>query len=112
MKSVVSKTILMAFVCGMSFVSCTNKEKEEAALAQVVVANSSKDSIENEMVKVMDEINKNLDMIRDKQGMVANTPSAENISKKEEILHNISLINVWMLSLIFSSEWIHKTKDR
>lgn len=93
MKSLVNKTILAAFVLGMTLSSCSDKEKEEALMQQIQVSNSSKDSIENEMVKVMDEINKNLDLIRDKQGMVANTPSSEDISKKEEILHNISLIN-------------------
>lgn len=93
MKSLVNKTILAAFVLGMTLTSCSDKEKEEALMQQIQVSNSSKDSIENEMVKVMDEINKNLDLIRDKQGMVANTPSSEDISKKEEILHNISLIN-------------------
>jgi chromosome segregation ATPase len=93
MKSTIAKTLLLVLTTVIIHTSCTNKEKEEAALQQVQYANSSKDSLENEMVKVMDEINKNLDMIRDKQGMVANTPTAENISKKEEILHNISLIN-------------------
>lgn len=112
MKSVVSKTILLAFICGMGFTSCTNKEKEEEALQQVVVANSSKDSIENEMVKVMDEINKNLDMIRDKQGMVANTPSSENISKKDEILHNISLINALIEDNKYKMEQLTKQSKR
>jgi hypothetical protein len=93
MKSLIVKTLMFISVTGLLFSSCTNKEKEEAAMMQVQMANSSKDSLENEMVKVMDEINKNLDMIRDKQGIVANTPAAENISKKEEILHNIALIN-------------------
>jgi chromosome segregation ATPase len=93
MKSTIANKIAFAFIIGMLLSSCTNKEKEEAALQQVATISSSKDSIENEMVKTMDEINKNLDMIRDKQGMVANTSSAESISKKEEILHNISLIN-------------------
>lgn len=93
MKSMTKPFLTLALAAGMAFTACTNKEKEDAALQQVQVVTSSKDSLENEMVKVMDEINKNLDMIRDKQGMVANTPSTENISKKEEILHNISLIN-------------------
>lgn len=93
MKSSIKTALVLGITSVMLFGSCTNKEKEEAALQQVQVVSSAKDSIENEMVKVMDEINRNLDMIRDKQGMVANTPSSENISKKEEILHNISLIN-------------------
>lgn len=96
MKPTIAKTFLLVLATLVLSTSCTNKEKEEAALQQVQYANSSKDSLENEMVKVMDEINKNLDMIRDKQGMVANTPTGENISKKEEILHNISLINALM----------------
>lgn len=83
MKSMTKPFLTLALAAGMAFTACTNKEKEDAALQQVQVVTSSKDSLENEMVKVMDEINKNLDMIRDKQGMVANTPSTENISKKK-----------------------------
>lgn len=93
MKLNVKNALVILFTAGMLLTSCTNKEKEEAALQQVQLISTSKDSLENEMVNVMDEINKNLDLIRDKQGMVANTSSSESLTKKEEILHNISLIN-------------------
>ena len=93
MKLIAKSAFVFLFTVGLLFNSCTNKEKEEAALQQVQLVSSSKDSLENEMANVMDEINKNLDMIRDKQGMVANTSSKESLTKKDEILHNISLIN-------------------
>lgn len=108
MRSIIRKPLLIAAATAVLASSCTNKEKEEAALQQVQVISSSKDSLENEMVKTMDEINKNLDMIRDKQGMVANTPSAENLSKKEEILHNISLINALLEDNKFKMEQLQK----
>lgn len=108
MTSIIRKPLLVAAATAVMAFSCTNKEKEEAALQQVQMISSSKDSLENEMVKTMDEINKNLDMIRDKQGMVANTPSAESLTKKEEILHNISLINALLEDNKFKMEQLQK----
>ena len=110
--TITRKILMLAIVTGMSFASCTNKEKEEAALEQVQVVSSSKDSLENEMVKTMDEINKNLDMIRDKQGMVANTSSNESLTKKEEILHNISLINALLEDNKFKIEQLTKQSKK
>jgi chromosome segregation ATPase len=93
MKPIIKFPLLIALSTGMFFNSCTNKEKEEAAIKQVTVVSASRDSLENELVTTMDEINQNLDMIRDKQGLVANTNGHESVSKKEAILKNISLIN-------------------
>jgi len=112
MKSIARNTLMFVLATGMLFTSCTNKEKEEAALQQVQVISSSKDSLENEMVKTMDEINKNLDMIRDKQGMVANTSSTESLTKKEEILHNISLINALLEDNKFKIDQLTKQSKK
>lgn len=93
MKSIIKYPLMLGLSAGMLFPACTNKEKEEAAMHQVAVVSSSRDSLENELVTTMDEINQNLDMIRDKQGMIANTSGSESISKKQAILNNISMIN-------------------
>lgn len=93
MKSIIKYPLMLGLSAGMLFPACTNKEKEEAALHQVSVVTSSRDSLENELVVTLDEINQNLDMIRDKQGMIANTTGAESVSKKQAILDNISMIN-------------------
>ncbi len=93
MKPIIKFPLILGLSAGALFTSCTNREKEEAALKQVEVVSSSRDSMENALVTTMDEINQNLDMIREKQGLIANTNGHENISKKEAILKNISLIN-------------------
>ena len=112
MKLIGKSAFVFLFTAGMLFNSCTNKEKEEAALQQVQAVSTSKDSLENEMVNIMDEINKNLDMIRDKQGMVANTSSKESLTKKEEILHNISLINALLEDNKFKIDQLTKQSKK
>lgn len=92
MKAIIKYPLMLGLAAGTLFPSCTNKEKEEAALHQVAVVSSSRDSLENELVNTLDEINQNLDLIRDKQGMIANS-NGESISKKQNILNNIGMIN-------------------
>jgi len=75
------------------FLSCTNSETELSALQEAEDAQAKRDSIENILVETMDDINKNLETIREKQGLISLTNSSENISKKEQILQNISMIN-------------------
>ncbi len=93
MKSIITYSLGLALAGSAMLSSCTNHEKEEAALKEVEVISTSKDSLENALVQTMNEINQNLDMIRDKQGIVSNSTPGEDISKKEEILKNISMIN-------------------
>lgn len=83
----------MICMVGSLLSSCTNKEKEEAAMQQVTVVSASRDSLENELVNTLDEININLDKIRDKQGIIANSNGAESLSKKQEIIASIQAIN-------------------
>lgn len=85
---------LLGVILSLSFTfSCTRIEKEEAMNNRLSLANASRDSLENALVTTMDEINRNLDLIREKQGLVVNPQPNENISKKEEILKTISMIN-------------------
>lgn len=92
MKAIIKYPLMLGLAAGTLFPSCTNKEKEEAALHQVAVVSSSRDSLENELVSTLDEINQNLDLIRDKQGMIASS-GGESISKKQNIINNIGMIN-------------------
>ncbi len=86
------KHFAFLLVFGVLF-SCTNSETELAALQEAEDAQLKKDSIENILVETMDEINKNLETIREKQGLISLNSSSENISKKTQILENISMIN-------------------
>ena len=93
MKTIFKLLPMFFTATAMLFASCTDKEKEEAALARVSAINASRDSLENTLVTTLDEINLNLDKIRDKQGIIANMTGVETISKKQEIIANIQAIN-------------------
>jgi len=84
---------MACLAAGLSLTSCTNKEKEEAALKQVNELSSSRDSLEDALVTTMDEINQNLDKIRIKQNIIVNNAGSESVSKKQEIIANIQAIN-------------------
>jgi hypothetical protein len=75
------------------FTACTRLEREQEHENQLHMAKAEKDSVEDQLVRTMDEINKNLDMIREKQGLILAPGSNEVVSKKAEVLKNISLIN-------------------
>ena len=93
MKSIVKYPLMLGLTTCLLFTSCSDKEKEAQLQQQADYAMSAKDSVADQLVVTLDEINQNLDMIREKQGMISNSSPAENVSKKEEILKNISLIN-------------------
>lgn len=93
MKAIIKYPVMLGFCIAILFPACTTKEREDEAMRQVVVLSSSRDSLENELVTTLEEINQNLDQISDKQGVIASTNGAENISKKKTILYNIGLIN-------------------
>jgi hypothetical protein len=86
-----SKRIIVGFVL-LLFTACGPSDTELAALQQAEDATQRTDSVEHAMVETMDEINRNLELIREKQGVIALT-SPENLSKKNQILENIRLIN-------------------
>jgi outer membrane murein-binding lipoprotein Lpp len=93
MKSIIKFPVMACLAAGLSLTSCTNKEKDEAALKQVNELSSSRDSLEDALVTTMDEINQNLDKIRSKQNIIVNNSGSESVSKKQEIIANIQAIN-------------------
>jgi chromosome segregation ATPase len=80
-------------VLALAISSCGISETESAALQQAEDAMLARDSMEATLVETMDDINKNLDLIREKQGLISATGNNEDLSKKTAILKNISLIN-------------------
>lgn len=93
MKAVIKYPLMLGLTTTMLFTSCHDKEKEAQLQQQADLAMLSKDSVADQLVITLDEINQNLDMIRQKQGLINSATPAENVSKKEQILKNISLIN-------------------
>lgn len=83
----------ISFLILLFFLSCTNSETELSAIQEAEDATMQRDSIENALVETMEEIDRNLDQIRKKQGIISLAGSDENISKRAQILDNISLIN-------------------
>ncbi len=80
--------------------SCTEtvtKEEHQTEVANLIESNATKqDSIERMYITTLDEIDNNLDAIRDKEGLIVMGPKANNdlgITKREQILNNISMIN-------------------
>ncbi|MDI1355648.1 MAG: hypothetical protein PSX36_12065 [bacterium] len=74
--------------------ACTPSGKNEADLSTTQKNDPLRDSVESRLVQTIEEINQNLDLIREKEGLINSAENAENLSKKEAILRNISLINV------------------
>jgi hypothetical protein len=85
------KTIIL--LCGLCTMACTGFEKREAARKAIEAAEARKDSLERELVGTIDEINKNLDVIRENQGLITGGGSGEDLNKRQSILQSISLIN-------------------
>lgn len=75
------------------FISCGPSDEEIIAVQQAEDAMRARDSIEDELVETMDDINRNLDVIREKQGLISMSGHGEDLSRKSEILRNISIIN-------------------
>ena len=80
--------------------SCTEtitKEEHRTEVANLIETNETKqDSIERMYITTLDEIDNNLDAIRDKEGLIVMGPKTNNdlgITKREQILNNISMIN-------------------
>lgn len=84
----------------VTMASCTEtvtKEEHQAEVATLIESNETKqDSIERMYISTLDEIDNNLDAIRDKEGLIVMGPKSNNdlgITKREQILNNISMIN-------------------
>lgn len=93
MKSIIKYPLMLGLGGTLLFTACHDKETEAHLQQQAEYANASKDSVANQLVTTLDEINTNLDLIRQKQGLISSSTPGENISRKEEILRNISMIN-------------------
>jgi hypothetical protein len=61
-------------------------------LAQAAEAEAREDSLENDLIQTLEEINSNLERIKEKQGLIT-VGSPENLSRKQTILDNIAVIN-------------------
>jgi len=79
---------LFACLFFIFFIGCKDTKDKN-----VLVDEQTHDSIENLLIITLDEINHNLEMIREKQGLIVSGNNSEDINKKSEILRNISLIN-------------------
>lgn len=79
--------------------SCTEtitQEEHRAEIANLIESDeNTRDSLEKVYIATLDEIDKNLDAIHSKEGVIILGPknNSENISKKEHILTNITMIN-------------------
>lgn len=92
--------LFLGVILLLGFVSCTEtvtKEEHQTEVAALIETNESKqDSIERMYIATLDEIDSNLDEIRDKEGLIVMGPKSNNdlgITKREQILSNISMIN-------------------
>lgn len=78
------------FVAGfliIIFSSCQNDTKTAVVTQEVV-----RDSLENELIATISAINTNLELIRQKQGLIGSSAN-EGTDQKSQILENIQLIN-------------------
>lgn len=92
--------LLLGATILIGFGSCTEtvtKEEHRTEIANLIETNETKqDSIERMYITTLDEIDNNLDAIRDKEGLIVMGPKSNNdlgITKREQILNNISMIN-------------------
>jgi predicted RNase H-like nuclease (RuvC/YqgF family) len=72
------------------------KDEHNAQIANLIRSDEkTRDSLEGLYIATLDEIDDNLDKIRDREGMIIMDPGNSDlkISKKEQIVNNISMIN-------------------
>lgn len=96
----ITSVIIGLSVIAILNTSCTEtitQEEHRAEIANVIESDeTTRDSLEKLYIATLDEIDHNLDIIRDKEGYIIMGPksnSSENISKRDQILNNISMIN-------------------
>ncbi|HEY1038214.1 MAG TPA: hypothetical protein VGF30_02365 [Bacteroidia bacterium] len=103
MKTIKLNILAIGVTMLMGFASCTNHDREmqlEQEKQKIIQAynndQKSRDSIENLYIATLDEIDKNLDMIRTREGIIvlgAKTAADKGIYKKDQIVGGISAIN-------------------
>jgi uncharacterized coiled-coil protein SlyX len=72
------------------------KDEHNAEIANLIRSDErTRDSLEGLYIATLDEIDDNLDKIRDREGIIIMAPANSDlkISKKEQIVNNISMIN-------------------
>lgn len=99
MKTIKSTILGIAFISLLSLSSCEDSvslaEHEREITEMQEQEQFNQDSIEGIYISTLDEIDKNLDAIREKEGMLYFPSPGDNgdISKKERIINDISMIN-------------------
>src|SRR3989344_9071713 len=76
------------------YVNLNEHEKQMAEMQEL--EEYKQDSIESLYIATLDEIDKNLDAIRDREGVLMLGPASNadvGVEKKEQIINNISMIN-------------------
>ncbi|MDP2387743.1 MAG: hypothetical protein Q8M29_15325 [Bacteroidota bacterium] len=76
------------------YVNLNEHEKQMAEMQEL--EEYKQDSIESLYIATLDEIDKNLDAIRDREGVLMLVPASNadvGVDKKEQIINNISMIN-------------------
>jgi hypothetical protein len=76
----------------LAVISCMGPDAEELAAIQAAESEAAQDSVENAVAQTLSEINENLERIKERQRLITMNP-AEQLSKKQQILDNITLIN-------------------
>jgi len=100
MKTIKSTILGMTFISLLSLSSCEDSmslaEHEKDIAEMQEQEQYDRDSMEGVYITTLDEIDKNLDAIREKEGMLLYFPSPDDevgINKKERIINDISMIN-------------------
>lgn len=101
----INKIKIFALAIAIAFIGgCTEEKKTESEyisemtepeMGEEVISKSAHDSLEKVFTETLNEIDLNLEMIREKEGGIVLGPGTveENISKKEKILRNINMLN-------------------
>lgn len=89
--------ILSTIVLLGSCAETITQEEHRAEIANLIESDANtRDSLEKMYITTLDDIDNNLDVIRDKEGLIIMGPKSNNdlgMSKRDQILNNISMIN-------------------
>ncbi len=89
--------ILSTIILFGSCAETITQEEHRAEIANLIENDANtRDSLEKMYIATLDDIDNNLDAIRDKEGLIIMGPKSNNdlgMSKRDQILNNISMIN-------------------
>lgn len=87
----------LVFLFTTSCMDNISTEDHEQQVASIIENNDYRmDSLEKTYIATLDEIDRNLDVIRDKEGVIILGPKSNfdvGVSRKDQILNNITMIN-------------------